>query len=243
MLKREGQFWLRFLYLYPDEMTDELMELMASDPRVCPYVDMPIQHVNDVILKSMRRKTSKAQILSVIHTLREKIPSIVIRTSLMVGFPGETQEQFEELVQFVKECPLDQVGIFKYSKEEESSSARMAGHLSEEVKQARFDRLAATQKEIVAQRNRRYVGQTLTVIVEGYHPDSEYLMRGRFYGQCPEIDGQVIINDGRLVKEFGKRYQVKITDAIEYDLVGGVVGEEKPARSKASRASRPLSLV
>src|SRR5690606_24695354 len=118
---------------------------------------------------------------------------------------------------------------------------RMAGHLSDEVKESRFARLAIVQKESVARRNRRYIGQTLSVIVEGYHPDSEYLMRGRFYGQCPEIDGQVIINDCRLVKEFGKRYDVKITDVIDYDLVGGVVGESKTLSSKSK--SRPLALV
>jgi len=236
MLTRKGDFWIRFLYLYPDEMTAELIDLMASDKRICAYVDMPIQHVNDTILKAMRRKTSKAQIIDVIKTLREKIPSVVIRTSLMVGFPGETEEQFEELVQFVKTHPLDQVGIFKYSLEAESPSANMAGHLPEEVKQDRFEKLAQVQKKAVEKKNKSYVGQTLDVVVEGYHPDSPYLMRGRFYGQCPEIDGQVIINDGRLVTSFGERYLVKITDVIEYDLIGSVVGplpeEKKPAVKK-----------
>lgn len=236
MCKRQGDFWIRFLYLYPDEMTEELINLMASDKRICAYVDMPIQHVNDTILKAMRRKTSKAQIIEVIKSLREKIPSVVIRTSLMVGFPGETEEQFKELVQFVKEHPLDQVGIFKYSLEEESPSAKMEGHLSEEVKQERFDQLAKVQKKVVHKKNRSYIGKTLEVVVEGYHPDSPYLMRGRFYGQCPEIDGQVIINDGRLVKVFGERYLVEITDVMEYDLIGSVIAplyeEKKPASKK-----------
>jgi ribosomal protein S12 methylthiotransferase len=227
MLTRKGDFWIRFLYLYPDEMTPTLIDRMASDPRICPYVDMPIQHVNDGILKAMRRKTSKKEIIEVMETLRERIPAVVIRTSLMVGFPTESEEQFKELLDFVQEHPLDQVGIFKYSKEEESSSAKMSGHLPEEIKQERLEKLAALQQRVVEERNQRYIGQVLDVIVEGYHPDSPYLMRGRFYGQCPEIDGQVIINDLSGITAFGERYPVKITDVIGYDLVGGSVAKKK----------------
>jgi ribosomal protein S12 methylthiotransferase len=238
MLKRKGDFWLRFLYLYPDEITDELLSLMASDPRVCAYLDMPIQHINATMLKAMRRKTSREQIIATIQTLRSKLPGAVIRTSLMVGFPGETEEQFEELVQFVKEYPLDNIGIFKYSREEESPSAKMAGHLSEEIKQARFEKLAATQRKVIRKHNRVYVGKKLNVIVEGYHPDSPYLMRGRFYGQCPEIDGQVIINDGRKVDAFGKFYEVEITDVADYDLIGCVLGPVATQTMPTSRASK-----
>ncbi len=238
MLKREGNFWIRFLYLYPDEITEELLNIMASDSRICAYLDMPLQHINNQMLKAMRRKTSREQIIHTIQTLRKKLPGAVIRTSLMVGFPGETEEQFEELVQFVKEHPLDNIGIFKYSREEESSSAKMEGHLSEDVKQARFEKLAKTQMEVVRTYNRSYIKKTLQVVIEGYHPDSPYLMRGRFYGQCPEIDGQVIINDGRLVDAFGKIYEVEITDVADYDLIGKVVGPlpvKKAAPSKSSK--------
>lgn len=227
MLANEKKFWLRFLYLYPDEITEEIMEMLEKDPRICRYFDMPIQHINDKILKSMRRKTSRQQIIDTITALRKRFPDIVLRTSLMVGFPGETEEQFQELVDFVRDYPLDNVGIFKYSREEESHSATLPGHISEEVKQDRFQRLAAVQREVVMQRGRRFIGKTLEVMVEGYHPDSPYLMRGRFYGQCPEIDGQVIINDGRLVKSFGKLYQVEITDVADYDLIGQVVAPVK----------------
>ncbi len=230
MLKRKGDFWLRFLYLYPDEITDELLALMASDPRICAYLDMPIQHVNGAMLKAMRRKTSREQIISTIQTLRTRLPGAIIRTSLMVGFPGETEEQFEEMVQFIQEYPLDNIGIFKYSREEESPSAKMGGHLPEEVKQARFEKLATTQREVVRKRSRAYIGKKLKVIVEGYHPDSPYLMRGRFYGQCPEIDGQVIINDGRKVDAFGKFYEVEITDVADYDLIGSVLGPITPKK-------------
>ncbi len=232
MLKRKGDFWIRFLYLYPDEITDELLTLMASDARICAYLDMPLQHINNTMLKAMRRKTSREQIIHTIQTLRGKLPGAVIRTSLMVGFPGETEEQFEELVKFVQEYPLDNIGIFKYSREEESPSAKMAGHLSEEIKQTRFEKLAAAQMKVVRKHNKKYIGQKLQVVVEGYHPDSPYLMRGRFYGQCPEIDGQVIINDARTVDAFGKLYEVEITDVADYDLIGGVVGPIKKVSNK-----------
>lgn len=223
MLDTPRSFWLRLLYLYPDEISDEIIEIMQKDSRICPYLDMPIQHINDQILKAMRRKTSRHDIEATLQKLREKVPGIVIRTSLMVGFPGETEEQFEELLLFVKETPLDNVGIFTYSREEESSSARLPHHISDEVKQHRFERLAAMQKKKVKQQNKRYIGKRLSVLIEGTHPDSPYLMRGRFYGQCPEIDGQVIINDGRKVKEFGTFYTVEITECAGYDLIGSVV--------------------
>lgn len=227
MLKTPGDYWLRLLYLYPDEITDGLIELIKSDSRICPYLDMPLQHINDTILKSMRRKTSRAQICGILTKLRTEVPGIVVRTSLMVGFPGETEEQFNELLEFVKEYPLDNVGIFKYSKEDESHSATLPGHIAEEVKQNRFEKLVAAQKKSVRKQSRHYVGKKLKVVVEGYHPDSPYLMRGRFYGQCPEIDGQVIINDGRKVTAFGKLYDVEITDVSDYDLIGKVVGRKE----------------
>lgn len=230
MLQRSGDFWIRFLYLYPDEISDELLDLMASDARICPYLDMPIQHVSDFVLKAMRRKTSKKHIVETLNKIRGRIPNAVIRTSLMVGFPGETDEQFEELVAFVQTHPLDNVGIFKYSREEESPSAKMEEHVSEEIKEQRFQRLGAVQRAVAAGRNRAYIGKILKIVVEGYHPDSPYLMRGRFQGQCPEIDGQVILNDARLVKAFGERYLVEITDVADYDLIGRVLEPDVPKK-------------
>ena len=239
MLETPKDFWLRFLYLYPDEITDELIALMQSDCRICAYLDMPIQHINNEILKKMRRKTSREQIIATLEKLREKIPHVVIRTSLMVGFPGETEAQFEELLEFIRDYPLDNVGIFKYSLEAESHSATMPDHISEEVKEKRFQRLLKAQMKMVKKRNQRYVGQRLSVMVEGFHPDSEYLMRGRFFGQCPEIDGQVIINDGRAVTAFGQLYEVEITDVADYDLIGRVVAPlQKPVKK-----SQCLNLV
>lgn len=222
MLKETRPFWLRLLYLYPDEITDGVIDLIQKDSRICRYLDMPIQHISNPILKAMRRKTSREQIISTITNLRERVPGIVIRTSLMVGFPGETDEQFEELLTFVRNYPLDNVGIFKFSLEAEAPAAKLANQISEEVKEARYQRLCRTQEKVVKKLGKRYIGKRLPVLVEGYHPETELLMRGRFYGQCPEIDGQVIINDGRKVKNFGEMYEVEITDAMGYDLIGSV---------------------
>jgi ribosomal protein S12 methylthiotransferase len=224
MLQDKRQFWIRLLYLYPDEIDDELIAVMKSDKRICPYLDMPIQHINDSVLKAMHRATSKNQILEILSKLRTELPEVFIRTSLMVGFPGETDEQFAELVDFVKKTPLDHVGIFQFSLEKEAYAAKLAGQISEEVKQARFEKLAEVQRKATQKRNQKMIGRKLTVVVEGFHPESEMLLRGRHSGQCPDIDGQIVINDGRKVSEFGRLYEVEITDAIEYDLIGKVLG-------------------
>lgn len=223
MLTVDKPYWLRLLYLYPDEITDELIELMKSDSRICPYLDMPIQHINNEMLRSMRRTTSREDIISTIEKLRAHIPGVVIRTSLIVGFPGETEEQFQELVEFVKKYPLDNIGIFKYSREPQSHSYDLPNQISEEVKEQRYHKLMQIQQKIVKKRNKALIGKTFETIVEGYHPESKLLMRGRYYGQCPEIDGQVIINDGRNVSAFGQRYPVQITDVAGYDLIGHVL--------------------
>lgn len=223
LLAIDKPFWLRLLYLYPDEITDELIALMKSDSRICPYLDMPIQHVNNTLLKSMRRATSKEDIISTIGKLRKEIPDISIRTSLIVGFPGETEEQFEELVQFVKEHPLDNVGIFKFSREPGSAAFDLPDQIDEQVKEKRWKKLMQLQKKQVAKLNQNYIGKVLDVMVEGYHPETKLLMRGRHRGQCPDIDGQVLINDGRKVTGFGQIYQVEITDVSDYDLVGHVI--------------------
>lgn len=223
MLAIKKDFWLRLLYLYPDEITDDLVALMKSDPRICPYLDMPIQHINNQILKSMRRATSKEDIIHIINKLRKEIPHISIRTSLIVGFPGETDEQFEELVQFVKEHPLDNVGIFKFSKEPGSHAYDLPDQISEEIKEKRYHKLMKVQKKMVEKQLKKMKGKKIPVIVEGYHPETNLLMIGRHQGQCPDIDGQIIINDGRKVKAFGQVYKLEITGHMEYDLVGRVL--------------------
>ena len=225
MLKDPRPFWLRLLYLYPDEITDSLIEVIKSDRRICRYLDMPIQHVNDEMLKAMRRKTSKKQIVSVIDKLRKELPDVVIRTSLMVGFPTETEGQFQELVSFVQEHPLDNIGVFEYSQEEDALSFKMGGQVRPEVKTRRKNELMEMQQQEVVKRNAACVGKQLEVVVEGYHPESELLLLGRHQGQCPEVDGAVILNDWQQVSEFGKRYLVEITEVSDYDLIGKVVAD------------------
>lgn len=225
LLKETRPFWLRLLYLYPDEITDELIALMKSDERVCRYLDMPMQHVNDALLKAMRRKTSRKEIESVLGALRAELPGVVVRTSLMVGFPTESEAQFEELLAFVKEGNLDAVGVFEYSQEEDALSYKMGGQVSDAVKGERRRRLMEAQQACVRSRGAAYVGRQMDVLVDGYHPESELLLVGRHQGQCPEVDGCVILNDWERVTEFGKRYRVEITEVSAYDLVGKVVSD------------------
>ena len=220
ILKIDGDYWLRLLYLYPDEITDEIIEIIRGDERICKYVDMPIQHVNGDILRSMKRKTSKKQIKDTITKLRSEIPEMVIRTSIIVGFPGETDQQFEELIEFIKEYPLDHIGVFVYSPEENTPAAKLPQQIPEELKNKRYDKIMTAQQEILALHNKKMIGKSFPVIIEGYHPESEFLMVGRYYGQCPEIDSQIIINDHLCVDKFGCKYMVEITDVAGYDLIG-----------------------
>lgn len=223
MLKEHGNYWLRLMYLYPDEITDELIELMKTDSRICPYIDMPIQHVNNEILKRMHRATTREQITQTIIRMRNAIPDMTIRTSIIVGFPGETDEQFLELSQFLETYALDNVGVFQFSREPGSYAYDLPDQIPEEVKKGRYERLMEIQQRVVGQAQKKWVGRTLDVVVEGYHPETKLLMVGRHRGQTPEIDGQVLINDGQGVKAFGEVHHVEITDVSCYDLVGRVV--------------------
>ena len=202
---------------------------MKSDRRILAYLDMPIQHVNDEVLRAMRRTTSKAQIIRTIEMLRSELPDISIRTSLIVGFPGETEDQFDELCQFVTSYNLENVGIFSYSKEEKSLSASLPHHLTEKTKEKRCEQLSALQRSIVEERHRKLIGTTLPVLIDGFHPETKLLMVGRLPGQCPEIDPIVLINDFSPVRAFGEPYLVEITEVSEYDLVGKVL---KPLKRK-----------
>ncbi len=235
LLAVDGKYWIRLLYLYPDEIDEPLIDLIRSDSRILPYLDMPIQHINDSILKRMRRHTNARQIKETISRLREAVPDMHIRTSLIVGFPGETEEQFEELIAFVKEFPLNHVGIFTYSQEEGTPAGRMEEQIAQAVKEERQARLAAVQLEVVEKLNRNMVGRQLEVVVENYHPETDLFLVGRYFGQAPEIDGEVILNDWQAVNTFGERYLVEITDVAGYDLVGRVL---RPSKSKSK-----LSLI
>lgn len=222
LLEIDQQFWLRLLYVYPDEIDDELIAIMKQDPRVCPYLDMPLQHINDEMLKAMRRKVSRADILKTLKNLREQIPNIHIRTSLIVGFPGETEKQFNELYDFVKEAKIEHLGVFKFSKEEGSHAATLPDQIPDAIKQERLDKIMKLQQKVLEKKTRQLIGKRLPVIVESYHPESKHLMLARHQGQCPEIDSQVIINDTRGVKAFGQVYEAEITDVLDYDLLASI---------------------
>lgn len=214
--------WIRLLYLYPDEITDDLITLLVEEPRICRYLDMPIQHISDRILKQMKRKTTANDIRQTIEKLRSRLPGIHIRTSLMVGFPGETDEDFLLLLDFVQEIKLDNVGVFQYSDEELAASSKLDNHVSEEIKQDRFDRLMKAQLGVVLEKNASRVGQEIDVVVEGLHPEHPELVVGRYYGQCPDIDGQVIL----VVDEHpqpGKRYRARVIDFDNYDLIAELI--------------------
>ncbi|WP_213357702.1 30S ribosomal protein S12 methylthiotransferase RimO [Chlamydiifrater phoenicopteri] len=233
ILKEKGVFWIRMLYLYPDEVNDEIIALMKEDSRLLPYLDMPIQHINDRILKAMFRKTSGAEIRHTLKRLREQVPLVKIRSSIIVGFPGETEEEFCELVDFVKEGLIDNLGIFTYSQEEGSHAAKLESQISNREKSRRLSVLSKIQQKIVEKKNLSYVGKKMIAVVDGYHPDSSLLLAARFYGQAPEIDGCIVINDARKVSNLGEWYEVEITGVIGYDLVGRVV-------SKASYSRDPI---
>lgn len=223
ILKVPGDYWLRLLYLYPDEIADELIEILKSDSRLCPYLDMPIQHINDSILKDMRRTTDAEQIKATITKLRAAIPHIHLRTSIIVGFPGEGEREFAELCQFIQKYPLNQIGFFSFSPEKGTAAAELPNQVPSLVKEKRLQRIAKKQQEIVQKLNKKLIGEQLEVVVEEYHPESELLLVGRHRGQAPEVDGQVIINNPGAVSAFGKRYLVKITDVVGYDLICSVI--------------------
>ena len=208
--------------MYPDDIPEDLINIMAQDERVCKYIDMPIQHINDRILRKMQRKTTKAQIIRGIESLREKMPDIGIRTSVIVWFPSETEEEFQELVDFIKKYEFIHIGIFTYSREEMSKSYYFEDQIPEDIKKKRAEILTKLQLEISKKRNQKLIGKVFKGIVEGYHSESSYLAIARCQKQAPEIDSQVIINDVSKIKKFGEFVNIEITDALDFDLVGTV---------------------
>ncbi|HRW58900.1 MAG TPA: 30S ribosomal protein S12 methylthiotransferase RimO, partial [Chlamydiales bacterium] len=204
-------FWLRLLYLYPDEINDDLIKIMKSDQRICPYLDLPIQHVSDPILKKMKRNITNEDLINLIPKLREEIPNIALRTSFIVGFPGETEEIFQELLDFIQKYPFDHIGVFPYSNEELSTSYSFPDQVDEKTKLDRQERLMLLQQQISQKRLEKMIGSVLDVFVEDYHPDSDLLLVGRSQFQCPEVDPVIILNDWEPVTEFGTLHKVEIT--------------------------------
>ena len=216
-----GLEWIRVLYLYPDGITDGMIELIKSRSNLVKYFDMPLQHINDDVLKRMNRKMTGAEISERLQKIRSEIPDAVIRTQFIVGFPGETEAEFQELLQFVKEQRFDRVGCFKYSPEDNTAGGKMENQIDEETKQRRHDQLMELQMEISREKHRAFVGRVLDVVVEGVSEETELLLQGRMSQQAPDIDGVVLINDGQA--EVGQVVKVRITDSLDYDLVGEIV--------------------
>ena len=217
----EGLEWIRLLYCYPEEITNELIEVIANNPKVMKYLDLPIQHISNNILKMMARKTNKETIIDKIDLLREKVPGITLRTSLIVGFPGETEEDFNELCSFLKDYKLDNVGVFTYSQEEGTAAAKLPNQIDEDVKIKRKETLMNIQRGIVRNLNKLKIGNIYYTIIDG--STGEYYI-GRNYEMAPEIDGLIYVTKKKTLKK-GDIIKVKITNVMEYDLVGDVWDE------------------
>lgn len=213
--------WLRLLYLYPTRLPDQLLDLMAQEKRLLSYLDIPLQHVSDAVLKRMKRPFGQKHIHAVVERIRAKVPDAAIRTTFMVGFPGETEQDVEILADFMRQYRLNNVGIFTYSNEEGCQAEFYPDQIEESVKQSRFDYLMEIQSKISMELNQQYVGQTLDVLVEGVSEETELLLEGRTTFQAPGIDGCVYIADGEC--EQGDMVKVEITEAHPYDLVGNIV--------------------
>lgn len=218
LCKIDGIQWIRLLYCYPEEIDANLIRVMKEEPKICHYLDLPIQHASDAILKKMGRRTSKAQLVDTIRTLREEIPDITLRTTLITGFPGETEEQHQELVEFVDEMEFDRLGVFTYSPEENTPAAEMSDQIPEEVKEDRQAELMELQQEIAFDLAEDMIDREVLVMIEGKVADENAYV-GRTYRDAPNVDGLIFINtDEELMS--GDFAKVKVTGAMEYDLIG-----------------------
>ncbi|QIB69381.1 30S ribosomal protein S12 methylthiotransferase RimO [Aminipila butyrica] len=213
----DGLQWIRLMYCYEDRITDELIEVMASEEKVCHYLDIPIQHSSDVILERMNRRSTHQSIVSKLEKLRKAIPDIHIRTTLITGFPGETKAEFDELYDFVQEMKFERLGVFAYSKEEGTPAADMDGQVRRDVKEKRRDSIMRLQVELSLECNQKKIGQVLPVLVEEQDEDGTYI--GRTPYDAPEIDNSVLFTSQRELKP-GDLVQVRIEDAFDYDIVG-----------------------
>ena len=219
----KGIRWIRVLYCYPEEIYDELIETIRDEKKICHYLDLPIQHASDRILKRMGRRTSRAQLEEIIEKLRREIPDIALRTTLITGFPGETQEDHEELMAFVDEMEFDRLGVFTYSQEEDTPAASMEDQIDEEVKKDRQEELMELQQEVSLDKNEEKIGRTMLAMVEGYLSD-ENVYVARTYADAPGIDGYLFIDTAETLMS-GDFAKVKITGALEYDLTGELEDE------------------
>ena len=219
----KGIRWIRVLYCYPEEIYDELLQVMKEEKKICHYLDLPIQHASDKILKRMGRRTTRAQLTEIIEKLRREIPDIVLRTTLITGFPGETEEDHQELMEFVDQMEFDRLGAFTYSPEEGTPAERMPDQVPEELKKERRDEIMELQQEISLEKGNDRIGQELMVMIEGkVSGESAYI--ARTYGDAPKVDGYLFVQTGELLMT-GDFAKVKVTGALEYDLIGELADE------------------
>ncbi len=217
MAKVEGLEWIRLLYCYPTFLNSEMIEFIGSEPKVCSYIDVPLQHTHDEMLKSMKRQETELGVRKMLEEVRLKIPSVALRTTFITGFPGETETHFRHMVRFLCEMEFDHVGIFTYSDEEGTTAYDYPGRVPQEVKEERKNILMEFQQEIVLRKNRERLGKVESVLVEGFDPQENYLMTGRLASQAPDIDGQVLLE--KCEAEPGQIISVKIKAVADYDLI------------------------
>ena len=218
--KIEGLCWLRLLYLYPDKITDELIDLFAKEEKLIPYIEMPIQHGVGSVLKRMNRPGNEEQLLALLHKLRERVPDVTLRTTLIVGFPGETEEEFDALCRFVRKAQFDKLGVFCYSREEGTPAYDFPHQIEEEIKEKRRDILETVQTDVVEERQAAMPGKTLTVLVEGFDRFGE-CWYGRSVREAPDIDGKIFFTGGSNIT-IGDFVKVEIEEVMDYDLIGSV---------------------
>ena len=228
MAQIPGISWIRILYCYPEEINDELIQTIKKEPKVCHYLDIPIQHASDRILRRMGRRTTQGQLREMIGRLREEIPDICLRTTLIAGFPGETQEDHEKLVDFVNEMEFDRLGVFPYSQEEGTAAAEMPDQVSEEQKEAWRQEIMELQQEIAFARAEDMVGSVLTVMIEGKVADEDVYV-ARTYRDAPGVDGYLFVHTSAVLMT-GDLVQARVTGCNEYDLVGEIWQEEEESK-------------
>ena len=218
-----GIRWIRILYCYPEEIYDELIQVMKNEPKICHYLDLPIQHASDAVLKRMGRRTTKADLVRIITRLREEIPDIMLRTTLIAGFPGETGEQHEEVMEFIDQMEFDRLGVFTYSQEEDTPAASMPDQIDEETKLEWQEELMELQQEIAFDRAEAMVGRIVVAMVEGKVADENAYV-ARTYGDAPNVDGLLFIQTGETLVS-GDFVKVRVTGSSEYDLIGEIADE------------------
>jgi ribosomal protein S12 methylthiotransferase len=222
LVEIEGLRMIRFLYLYPDEITDGLIETVKNNPKIAPYFDIPLQHASDKLLRAMLRRGNVKDIYALINKLRSKMPNVILRTTLITGFPGETEEDFEQLVNFVKDVRFDRLGVFSYSEEEDTLAARLQDKVDEETKEKRARIIAEIQSGISRQKNDALVGKEFEVLTDRFD-DAQHVFLARSYAFAPEdVDGYIYINYDKDIK-VGEFYKAVITKATTYDLFGKII--------------------